>query len=485
MTLRRTGEFAAVSLLLAILLCMFADGDGYEGDDLNSIVPMLYLAEARAGDFAIYRYDWQPLSYQFGAALVKAFGVRMAFWIAPLSLALGLACIAMLLRRRGVGWAYIAAFVLMAPELLFTGLYYNSTALALACLAAAIWLTAAPSIGRLLLAGVLIGAAGLFRLDTLAIATLIAAWSHLNGARIAGVVLMAGASVLTLLAAIVGGLFSIEGAIEIYSASAAEVVARSDDPGWDQRAKLLIATMIFSPMGWVYFLIGGAWALVRATSTERRRFALLMIAALPALAPLPDLLSVKYLTPLLLFAPLLAAEIWRLRPEWRIPPLAPLLFAGTAMTAVVAAALPPVWITAWPSSDRPREMIRTHDGDRAWGAQIGAIANLHDEQARPAAFSHAQAFLALHAERGGDIAIIGEEDLWLKGGSAWRHMAFQLAADGVAPRVESAGRVVFQTQRGSIRLFTPESAARSAQSVGCVIDLTWETSTRLLDGPCS
>ncbi|MBT2187928.1 hypothetical protein [Sphingobium nicotianae] len=65
---------------LAFLL-RFADRDGYEGDDLNSILPMAHLDAAKQGLLLIYRYGWQPLSYETAAALWRTFGTPDAVFL--------------------------------------------------------------------------------------------------------------------------------------------------------------------------------------------------------------------------------------------------------------------------------------------------------------------------------------------------------------------------------------------------------------------
>src|ERR1700686_2792085 len=104
----------AFFLINLIFLSIFADRDGYEGDDLNSILPMLHLQEAKRQDLLIYRYDWQPLSYEIGAVVFKVTQKPFAiFLLAPFAGAVSLVLLLSIVWHRTSVSEFVKALVAM------------------------------------------------------------------------------------------------------------------------------------------------------------------------------------------------------------------------------------------------------------------------------------------------------------------------------------------------------------------------------------
>src|SRR5262249_3420479 len=140
---------------------------------------MFHLEEAKQGSLVIYRYAWQPLSYELGAAIYRlTHAPALVFLLAPIC---GAASLALLLAVNwrdggmdggsmgGLGGFLAGLIVLLAiPELWYCGLYYSSTVLGLPFAVGAYAMSRSrPAAGGVALAGLLVGIAILMRLDFL------------------------------------------------------------------------------------------------------------------------------------------------------------------------------------------------------------------------------------------------------------------------------------------------------------------------------
>lgn len=451
---RGSAVLAAFLLANLAFLLRFADRNGYEGDDLNSIVPMFHLADARAGLLLIYRYAWQPLSYEAGAALYRLTGSPEAlFLLAPIA---GAVALALLLRQ---GWdaaegrhrlLAAIAVLLAVPEFWYSGLYYNSSILGLPFLAGAILLVRGRgSAAAMLAAGLLAGIAILMRMDFVLACPLLAALAWARQRRLLPVVVLALAVLAALLIGWIGGWLEPPALIDTYRASNAEILQKSADPGWDLRAKILTWTVLLSPVGWAILALGGPPALLRSLRADGPGTWLCLIAVLPMLVPMKDLLSVKYALPLLAFAPLilarcLAAIASLLPPRLSAPGLA---IAGGAGFAILSISLfghaPYVEPRLMPS-----RMVGTHDGARSYGGYLWMMMALDGPAAQDPAQREADRLAARFlAGPGPDMAILGGENVFDPGGLGWRHVQLRLEKAGVHGALAGPHRLLF-THRG-------------------------------------
>src|SRR5262245_41947528 len=69
------------------------------------------------------------------------------------------------------------------------------------------------------------------------------------------------------------------------------------------RKKLEVLSVMFSPVGWFIVLSGGPLFVYQSLRRNRLSSLLWMLAILPPALALPNLLSVKYALPLLMFVP--------------------------------------------------------------------------------------------------------------------------------------------------------------------------------------
>ncbi|WP_380875275.1 hypothetical protein ACFB49_04010 [Sphingomonas sp. DBB INV C78] len=473
------------AILLAFLLANLAfllwlcDRDGYEGDDLNSIVPMFHLAEAKAGLLLIYRYAWQPLSYELGAAMYRLTGSPdPIFLLAPIAGAISLT---LLLwqgwRERPTrhGWLAVFALLLTIPEYWYSGLYYNSSILALPFLAGAVLVVRSTSDAKALFAaGLLAGIAALMRFDFILACPLLAAFTSTHSGRIAPIAVLAAGVVVALIVALATGIVDLSAIFDVYRASSAEIARKAGDPGWDIRAKLFVWTLTFTPFGWLILLVGGALGLWQANGAARRRIALYLLAAVPLLFPLKDMLSVKYALPLLAFAPMvlircLAAIEAALPTLWaRLVPAA--LLGGGFLLAFISISLigrPPFVLPGL----MPARTIPTHDGGRSYGGYVWMMRALDAPAARTEAQDHAARLAGLFlGGKGPDIVIIGGENVFDRGGVGWRHLQLKLEGAGIHGDLVGRDQIRFAQGDRHLWLVGPTAPLPATSAEAIVID---------------
>src|ERR1700730_7705811 len=233
----RTSRFLLLGFFLVnlIFLSVFADRDGYEGDDLNSILPMLHLQEAKQHDLLIYRYDWQPLSYEIGALVFEVTQKpSLIFLLAPFAGAVSLALLLSIIWRRPSISEFVKALVAMmaVPELWFSGLYFNSTILGLPlALSSFALLRSNPRTPFLFLAGILLGTAALMRFDFVLAGPALALIAMRQDRSLVAPLYLASGVLAVIGLALLGGLLDSTQILDIYRNSAGEIAAKADMTG--------------------------------------------------------------------------------------------------------------------------------------------------------------------------------------------------------------------------------------------------------------
>lgn len=452
-TIRPSGEVPysgpvlfAFFIVNLVFLIVFCDRDGYEGDDLNSVVPMFHLAAAKHGALELYRYAWQPLSYEMGAAVFRlTHWPDAVFLLAPLSAAVSLWLILLMLWRDRRATTLVASLVVLLaiPELWYSGLYFNSTVLGLPFALAALWLLRSRIFAAdAMLAGVLAGIAILMRLDFVLVcpALAVAAWS---ADRSLGRPLLLALGVVTVLtAAILIGWLEPAQILLTYQESAGEIAAKSADPGWDLRTKLLVASVAVSPLGWGVLLLGAPSVALRAFRRDRRLFLAWAASAAALAIPLRGLLSVKYAIPLLMFAPFFLASalsaIELRMPEHLKASLLPAAVTATSLLAIFSFNLTGSSPYVHIGLQATREIV-THDGSRSYGGYLWQMAMVDRFVPRLPSQLAADCIIGELKSGGQDIAVVGRESAMLPGGIGWRHVQLALERAGhrgelVAPR---------------------------------------------------
>lgn len=384
--------------VLVLLPMLVGDRQGFEGDGLAILFGMnQFEALGRAG---VYRYHWQPLSYELVAALQPLFDRPFAQgYVAQAFGGAGLALLYLLLARilRNVPYARALALVLALciPELWITTLYLNTSALALPFIAGALLLMhracapGAPVLG-MVPAGLVLGAGCLFRLDFLALvpAVLVLPWLWAEQSRMQ-----------RLLAFIAGGLAT--GALFLvwqphFITDAAAILNRYGEGEFSvtlaYRLKIVLfsmgpALLIFPLLWWASRPgeSGGA----RGTARRSRAWLVYLAALAPTLAPLGNLYSGKYLLPFFLGLTVLVAHAVA-RNFGTLKGVSPQRLAhsrlqrGALLSAALLATLVLVGmpapealkkhpLTAWALEPM---VVGTHDGARPAGAYLGFLHQL-------------------------------------------------------------------------------------------------------------
>lgn len=390
-----------IVVALVLLPLLVGDRQGFEGDGLAMLFGMdQFDALGRAG---VYRYHWQPLSYELVAALHPLFGRPFAqAGVAQALGGAGLALLYLLLARlfSALPCARSLALVLTLcmPEVWVTPLYFNTSALALPwvtgsllALYAACAASGLPAL-RAVPAGMLMATGCLFRLDFMALApaalVLPWLWSQQGPWQ-------------RLLGFVAGGLV-VAGAFLTWQphfiSEAAAILQRYDEGEFSvtlaYRLKILLFAM--GPALVVHPLLWWATRAQRSGSAPMPpapRWAALLFAAalLPTLAPLNNLYSGKYLLPFFLGLSLLTAyrvarqagALKSVSPQRLVPTSARLqsiatLSAGLlVLLALVGIPTPQALksqpLTAWFLEPMA---VGTHDGARPAGAYLGFLHQL-------------------------------------------------------------------------------------------------------------
>ena len=425
----------AFFLINFIFLTMFCDRNGYEGDDLNSIIPMFHLDAAKQGALAIYRYPWQPLSYELGAAIFRATGTPTAiFLLAPIAGAVSLTLLLSIIwHNRASTTEFIASLVtlLAIPEFWFSGLYYNSSVVGLPfALGSIIMLRSTPSVWRTLIAGFLISVAILMRMDFVLAcpAMAVIAWQYDRS--FARPIVLASCILSFLALASFIGLVDVKKIFEIYRESSAEITAKAYTPGWDLRKKLEVLSVMFSPIGWIILLSGGPLVIYQSLRHNFLASLLWVLAILPLALPLPNLLSIKYALPLLMFVPTflmqclsaiemkMSAMLW----PWVFRVFAVSTFS-LLFVSISVMGKPPFFKIGTLAS-RP---VGTHDGMRSYGGYLWQMATVYRLAPRSERQLAADRMLSEFLNPvGPDIVFVGKESFFFPGSIGWRHLQLEL-----------------------------------------------------------
>jgi hypothetical protein len=420
----------------ACLLFFLADRNGYEGDDLNSIAAMFQLDAGLRGDIAVYRYPWQPLGYWIGFTVFKLTGSPSAiFLLAPLAGTITLALLVVYMSKAAAqehGIVLYAAILVLIPELWFSGLYYNTSILAMPLVVLAVLLLyECPSSSLALLAGALAGIAVCIRLDFLLACPMLTviAWRQNKSIKTPSLVAIATCTVLAL--ALAFRLVALEQIMADYRQAHAEMVERAQEYGWNRYTKTWVAMIVLHPAGWFLLMVGGFVAVLNYWRNDRYLTVVYGIAALPLLYPLPNLLSVKYLLPLMVFLP-----VFLLHSVEQLTALLDKRFQHYVEPCIIAVAIMALVISIEPQSHAPfiraaitdARQVGTHDGGRSFGAYL--LQMLRVDRLVEVNYQQLAAEELLHfmqQQTGPDVVIAGQENYFFNGATGWRH--FQLLAE--------------------------------------------------------
>lgn len=376
--------WAIASACFIAFALFFGNRIGFEGDDLATIFGATALETV--GRDAVYRYAWQPLSYEWLSWLVER-GLhpdRLTYLGNVLGM-LGLSLLCGLGIRLLGGTARAAALALLLvlgiPELWITSLYFNTTALALPFFAGCLWvLHATAALPRPLLTGAMAGAlytiACLLRLDFLSAAPFVLVLTFRW--RAAPLRSLTGAFAALLLVLLVLVLAKPD-----LPAQVAAILTRYGEGEfkWPFANSLRVLIAAIAPallLVPILFLKRSSGAL--SAALRQRSAWWLLLALLPLMAPLANLYSGKYLVPF--FVCLIVAVCDCIgRAANASPRSDPMPGAGRMRAAALVLGLlflvglpQPADFAAAPLRAmvlQPRIVAKTHDGPRTIGAYLG------------------------------------------------------------------------------------------------------------------
>jgi hypothetical protein len=472
--LRASLEAVFVFVLAIAFLLVFSNTSGFEGDDLNSVLPMLHLGSALAGDLEIYRPDWQPLSYATGAAIFALTGsVDTIFALPALGVAIGIALLYLATRRIGLTPLLFVPLLMLFPEIVYTGLYYNSSALGFPFVCLAVLL--APKTQThpaAVLLGAILAIAVLMRMDFVLIVPAILAYQVWFRREVIDLIMIGIGAGIVFGFALATNLLDPQGVINTYQGARDEIVARANQPGWDTYAKTFVATVVLSPLGWLFLFGGALYAMLNRRSWMPALIGLICLA--PMLFAARNMLTPKYMIPAFALLPVIAAMIWVAATAQLQPRLKNML------TGVwIGATLFYFFLAIEPQRDAPfidvsakeSRVINTHDGPRSWGAYLFHF----DRVSTHWGTQVAQAEAILEATKAvGPIAFVGDQDVFSPGGTAWRHLQLGLIHAGYDGQVVAPGTLRFDRAEGPLFLLTPEAQASQALEGVCPVVLDSE-----------
>ncbi len=194
-----------------------------------------------------------------------------------------------------------------------------------------------------------------------------------------------------------------------------------------------MASVALSPLGWGILLLGAPDVILQALRRDRLLFLAWAAAIGVAAFPVRTLLSVKYVVPLLMFAPFFlvpALSAIELRtPESQRGLLLLAAAAATCLLAIFSFSLTGTtpYLHVGLLAMRP---VATHDGPRSYGGYLWQMATVDRFVPRLEAQLAADCVVAALKSGGPDIVVAGAESAMLPGGIGWRHVQLALERAG-------------------------------------------------------
>ena len=474
-----------IFVVVTFSLIYFCDRDGYEGDDLSVLSAIFQLDAAKHGDLELYRYGWQPLSYEALALVYRAFDTPDAvFLTAPVCAAAALTTLLSALsyqgRRLRSVWIH-AALLALTPELAYCGLYLNTTVLAMPAVALAIWIiaTSATVVGpwRSFAIAALLAVAVLFRFDFLLLIPLIGAFLWVRDRSIGTPLAFVAGGATVLAASVLSGLIRPFELIHTVVDHHELMNFGQDGFTWTWKDNVKVIAVTMHPIAGAIGLAG----LPGLMADYRRRQGLgalvfVTVASLPLFYPLTSLASVKYLVPLLMFLPfVMLATLERLCASWGQ--------TGVKLLSLgVVAAAAGAWLVSIEPSKKPPfiratvfepKQLHTCDGDRTLGAYLVAMSAPSSSEYNPYGWQAAHRIVkALDAGTPHEIWFVGADSSFNSGAVGWRFVRTLLARRGLHGTCIAPGTIQYQLENGArITMTLPESQA-SAPSGATRIDVS-------------
>lgn len=305
------------SLLLALFL-FFGDRVGWEGDDIDQLEGIVNFAHK--GKDGVYRYYWQPLTYEVNLWLMNWLDRPQLLFIIPQILGsiniLVLLVTVYIFVEKYLNLILCFSFLIVFPELFFCGLYYNSTVYAMLPMLIGLlfffWQQSPIKFVHLwhdiryFILGITLTTSIFFRFDFVLAFPLIwvlILFDQSLKQRIKNYVIYSISSVFLL------GFFWFT---DIFNIQKLIYIVRTHDQGvatWKMAASWINLWTITNSIIWMILLACLLYFIINSIKTKHWKFFILILASLTLLYPLPTLTSPKYLIPGIIFLPFILAKM--------------------------------------------------------------------------------------------------------------------------------------------------------------------------------
>ncbi|XHU95808.1 MAG: hypothetical protein JJP05_09130 [cyanobacterium endosymbiont of Rhopalodia gibba] len=438
--------FYVISLLF---LLFFGDRVGWEGDDIEQLDGIINFSHK--GKNLVYRYYWQPLTYQLNLWFNSWLNhPRLLFFIPQI---IGAANISILLiaiytfSRRRLNLILCFCFLIIFPEIIFCSLYYNSTVFAMFPMSITILLlfwTKSPIKDketwdnfRYFAIGITSTLAVFFRLDFLLSLPLLWYLILFNNSLESKIEQRLKFYFIYILTSF--SLFVFFSATDIFNLTKIIYITTSHHEGvntWTIRQSLANLFSITNLVIWIFLIISLIGLTFTKIKNKDRKLVLLILCVLPLFYSMSSLTSPKYLIPGIIFLPFFCASI-ALRIESKLDKnkFHSLVFSFIILSfflQIVAIQwvprIPFIEITANPN------YIYTHDGIRVTGGYLKGYNEVRKAQInsyhRPIKFSRKMAQVIQQIDKNVAVIYLDKSDSFATEVWIWTFTTFYLELEG-------------------------------------------------------
>ncbi len=322
LTLKSKKTVVLASIIFYILLLagflFFGDRVGWEGDDIDQLEGIVNFAHK--GKNLVYRYYWQPLTYEVNLWLMNWLEQPKLLFIIPQILGatniLILLTSVYLFAEKRLNIILCFSFLIVFPELFFCGIYYNSTVYAMVPMTIGLlfffWQQSPiKSIQlwnniRYFILGLTLTTSIFFRFDFVLSFPLIWCLMLFDRSlkqRVKNYAIYAVSSLALL------GIF---GLTDIFNLEQLIYISKSHEEGvatWKMTESWANLWTITNMIIWFVLISCLVYFIVKSVKTKQWKTFILIFASLTILYPLPTLTSPKYLIPGIIFLSFVLAKM--------------------------------------------------------------------------------------------------------------------------------------------------------------------------------
>jgi hypothetical protein len=436
-------------ITILLFLLFFGDRVGWEGDDIEQLDGIINFSHK--GKNLVYRYYWQPLTYQLNLWLNSWLNhPRLLFFIPQI---IGAANISILLiaiytfSKRRLNLILCFCFLIIFPEIIFCSLYYNSTVFAMFPMSITILLlfwTDSPikttktwDNFRYCAIGITSTLAVFFRLDFLLSLPLLWYLILFNTSLESKIEQRLKAYFIYILTSF--SLWVFFSFTDIFNLTKIIDITNSHHEGvntWTIRQSLANLFSVTNLVIWIILIISLIYFILIKIKNKDWKLGLLILCVLPLFYSLPNLTSPKYLIPGIIFLPFFcAATALRIESKLDKNKFKSLVFSFIILSfflQIVAIQwvprIPFIEITSNPN------YIYTHDGIRVHGGYLKGYNEVKKAQInsyhRPIKFSRKMAQVIQEIDTNITLIYLDKSDSLATEAWIWTFTTFYLELEG-------------------------------------------------------